>query len=142
MSAVAPPEASTEPKTADAASGVEWSEYPLVAACARPPGEPEILDRALTIVVSEDEYRRSFCRRSGIDWGRFRLAVYAEALAPRRVSLEGVVRDGDALLLVLRHPAVCEVNDYEFQYETVAVLIPNAPEQVRTFFAPGPTPPC
>jgi hypothetical protein len=52
------------------------------------------------------------------------------------------VRDGDALLLVLRHAAVCEVNDYEFQYETVAVSIPNAPEQVRTFFAPRPTPPC
>jgi len=113
-----------------------------MAACAPAPGAMEVLNQRLTIVTNEADYRRSFCRRSQVDWKRFRLIVYAESFAPRGVSLDGVVRDGADLLLVLRHASVCEVNTYEFQYETVAVLVPNGPERVRTFFAPGPVPPC
>jgi hypothetical protein len=87
------------------AASVSWSKHPLVTACAPPPGQPDVLERGLTIVTSELEYRRKFCRSSSIDWDKHRYVVYQEELAPQRVWLEDVVRDGPDILLVLRRAA-------------------------------------
>jgi hypothetical protein len=125
------------PRTAS----VSWSEYPLVTACAPPPGKPDVLQPGLTLVTSEEEYRRKFCRSSSIDWDKHRYVVYQEALAPQRVWLEDVVRDGADILLVLRNAATnCEVFTYEYQSEFFSLLIPQGPGRVRLHFIQGP--PC
>jgi hypothetical protein len=122
-------------------ASASWSKYPLLAACAAPPGEPGVLKLGLTLVSSEQEYRRQFCRSSSIDWDEYRYVVYQESLAPQRVWLEDVVRDGEDILLVLRHAAAnCEVFTYEYQSEIVSLLIPQGPGRVRLHFTPGP--PC
>ena len=92
-------------------------------------------------MTSEAEYRRKFCRSSSIDWHKYRYVVYQETLAPQRVWLEDVVRDGADTLLVLRHAATnCEVFTFEYQSEFVALLIPQGPGHVRLHFIQGP--PC
>jgi hypothetical protein len=124
-----------------AVASVNWSKYPLVTACAPRPGESDVLELGLTLVTSEAEYRRKFCRNSRIDWHKYRYVVYQEALAPQRVWLEDVVRDGADILLVLRHAATnCEQFTYEYQSESFALLIPQGPGGVRLHFIQGP--PC
>jgi hypothetical protein len=141
----APPPANLELEPDASRTEMSWQPYELVMACGSPPpgsGDRDVLEEPLLVVTSEEEYRRLFCRSSRIDWAAFRLVVHSEPMGLRRVLIDGVVRSDSEVLFVLRHAPDCEINDYEFQYQTVAVQIPRGPEPVRLFFAPGPAARC
>jgi hypothetical protein len=115
---------------------VPWTAFAPPERC-RP---PEV--ERLTVVASEDEFRRGCCQPSGIDWSRFRLVMVWVDSNHSNVSMDDVVRDGQDYVLVLQRFSTCS-GAHTFMFEGpsfFAVLIPAGSEWVKVMTQMTPAP--
>jgi hypothetical protein len=81
----------------------------------------------IVVMTSEQDYDRVFCRRSVVDWKRFRV-VLSVTMDVETIPVR-VFRDGSDVVVAFRRE--CRNTDFALTFSVAAVVIPAGSEPVR-----------